>query len=298
MPAENVDTLCRLFGYSKQAYYKHCSSRHQEACKESILLDIVEEIRSQMPRTGGRKLHLMLSDRVPEAMQMGRDSFFGFLARHGYLLRRRRSKVRTTDSGHDYPVYPNIIKELSLSHAHQLWVSDITYLQAGYRKYYFLSLVTDAYSRKIVGYHVHETLHTSGPFKALQMALQQLSRERKGDLIHHSDRGCQYCSLLYTNKLQSEGIRISMTETGDPRDNAIAERVNGILKEEWLNQVEFTGLRQARQVVCKVVELYNTKRKHSSIAMLTPEQAHVKEGPLARQWKAYYKTIAAKEVFP
>lgn len=252
---------------------------------------MVAEIRSEMPRTGGRKLHLMLSERLPLEMQTGRDAFFELLEREGCLLRRRKSKVRTTDSRHDYAVYPNIIKDIVLNHAHQLWVSDITYLQAGYRQYYYLSLVTDAYSRKVVGYHVCETLHTEGPLKALQMALKQLPSERKGVLIHHSDRGCQYCSGRYTGKLASAGIRISMTENGVPRENAIAERVNGILKEEWLNHADFTGLQQSRQVVAKVVELYNTKRKHSSIAMLTPEQAHVKEGPLARQWKAYYKTM-------
>jgi transposase InsO family protein len=284
-----------LFGYSKQAYYKHCSFRLRESCKESILLEMVEGIRKDKPRTGGRKLHIELSERLPPDMRIGRDALFALLDRHGYLLRRSRTKVRTTDSGHDLPKYPNIIKDITLSRANQLWVSDITYLQLGYKTYCYLSLITDAYSHKIVGYHVCKTLHATGPMEALQMALAGLPAGRAEGLIHHSDRGCQYCSLLYTEKLKSRGIRISMTENGDPRENAIAERVNGILKGEWLNRMNPGSLHQARQAVSKVVELYNTKRKHSSIAMLTPEQAHQEEGTLARQWRTYYKKTGGKE---
>jgi transposase InsO family protein len=267
----------------------------EDGCKASILLDMIEEIRSEMPRTGGRKLHLMLSERLPDELQIGRDSFFDLLDRHGFLLRRHRSKVRTTDSAHELPTYPNIIKDITLTGAHQLWVSDITYLQIAYRKYYYLSLITDAYSRKIVGYYVSKTLHTTGPMKALLMALKQLPPGHQEGLIHHSDRGCQYCSILYTQKLQANGIRISMTENGDPRENAIAERVNGILKEEWLNRMDFRNLEQCQQAVTHVVDLYNTKRKHSSIEMLTPQEAHVHQGLLVRYWKTYYKKTERKE---
>ena len=165
--------------------------------------------------------------------------------------------------------------------------ADITYVRNVEGRFYYLSLLTDAYSRKIVGWALEDSLEMSGPIKALNMALETLPPG--SDLIHHSDRGVQYCSKDYISILQGIKCRISMTENGDPRENAIAERVNGILKEEWLNKEMITTLGQARDIVRKVIDIYNTRRPHSSVEMLTPEEAHAKKGPLKRKWKTIYK---------
>lgn len=286
--------LCGLFGFSKQAYYQYNTARIEEVFTESMILEYVRKLRKDMPRTGGRKIHLSLQEELPEELQIGRDALFDLLRKHGYLIRNRRRGTKTTDSKHRFRTYPNLIKEFVPDGSNQLWVSDITYLSVGYRSFYYLSLITDAYSRKIVGVHLSESLSTEGPLKALKMAMETLPEE-VGGLIHHSDRGIQYCSTQYVSALQERGIQISMTENGDPLENAIAERVNGILKEEWLNSMTYSGIKDARAKVSEVVTLYNTKRKHSSIAMLTPDQAHLKTGGLARCWRSYYKKEANRK---
>jgi len=168
---------------------------------------------------------------------------------------------------------------------HQLWVSDITYIKT-HKGFVYLSLVTDAYSRKIVGWHLSDTIHASNPLKALQMAISQLPCVIQG-LIHHSDRGIQYCSSKYTSCLRKHGIAISMTEHGDPYENAIAERVNGILKTEWIYDMKFKDIDHARINIKKIIDIYNNERPHCSIEMLTPSQAHKKSGCLTRVWKSY-----------
>lgn len=285
----SVKFLCSVFGYSKQAYYKACRVHAHEELKECMILDMVDEYRSQMGRLGGRKLHHLISSRLPGDLRIGRDRFFRLLGAHGYLLRNRRVRVRTTNSYHHYHRFPNLIRDFSPDGPCQLYVSDITYLLGKDGVFYYLCLVTDAYSRKIVGWCVWDTLEMSGPLKALKMALEQTPRTAK--LIHHSDRGVQYCSHDYVKMLRDaslEEVSISMTESGDPLENAIAERVNGILKTEWLNQMEFASLEDARGKVEQVIRLYNTKRPHASIDMLTPEQAHLTSGPIKRRWKNYY----------
>lgn len=218
---------------------------------------------------------------------IGRDAFFELLRANGLLLsRRRRRKPLTTLSHHRYKKYTDLIKGYEPNRAGALWVSDITYIPAG-RGFAYLSLVTDAYSRKIVGYHLGEGLQADGPLAALKMAIGN-EKPGSGPLIHHSDRGVQYCSLGYTALLQASHIGISMTQGGDPRDNAIAERVNGILKQELLNGY-YADMVKARRAVAEAIETYNNHRPHSSVNMLTPEMAHRCSGPIKRKWKNYHK---------
>jgi len=198
------------------------------------------------------------------------------------VVKRKRRKPQTTFSQHWMRKHPNLIENLTPIKAGGLWVSDITYIELSGGNGY-LSLVTDAYSRKIVGYHLSGQLTAAGPVSALQMAIAGCADT--GSLIHHSDRGSQYCSNDYVGLLHENNISISMTQSGDPRDNAIAERVNGILKSELLITV-FEDIEQARQAVMQAVRTYNYLRPHSSIDMLTPAMAHRKKGRLKRHWKA------------
>lgn len=253
--------------------------------EQELIIKQVRELREQMPRIGTRKLHYLLGGLLSgHGISIGRDGLFDLLARHGLLVRRRRRcKVYTTNSNHRFKKYPNLIRDLEVTGPGQLWVSDITYIrqQAGFS---YLSLITDAYSRKIVGYCLYPTLQTAGPCQALTMALQG-RMERSGVLIHHSDRGIQYCSDSYTGMLQNEGISISMTENGDPYENAIAERVNGILKAEFGLDRCFDNYQSALATTGRAIGTYNQARPHSSCNYLTPAQAHQQWGKLAIRWQ-------------
>lgn len=246
-----------------------------------------------MPRLGTRKLqHMIIPLLEQHGINIGRDKLFDLLADNGLLVRRRkRRKVATTDSNHPYRRYPNLIRGMEVLSAEQLWVSDITYISLR-EDFGYLSLVTDAYSRKIVGYCLYPTLKAEGPLQALEMALKQYSG--KGQLIHHSDRGCQYCCGLYTQKLDHNNISISMTEKGDPYENAIAERVNGILKDEFGLERNFGSFTEAREAVDKAVQTYNNVRPHASCNYLTPEQAHHQQGALKLRWSRRRKEAGVK----
>ena len=218
-------------------------------------------------------------------IEIGRDALFTLLCDYNLLIRKRKRKVpRTTFSDHWYRKHPNLILGMTVLHPNALWVSDITYI-ALRDDFAYLSLITDAYSRMITGYHLSKTLHAEGCVKALKMAIKQLPKD--SNLIHHSDRGSQYCSTEYVEQLQANGIAISMTQNSDPRENAIAERVNGIIKQELL-QVSYDTYLQAAEEVKKAINIYNNERCHSSIEMLTPTQAHAVTGELKRHWKNYY----------
>lgn len=189
--------------------------------------------------------------------------------------------------------YPNLIRELVLARSEQLWVADITYLCVGY-DFNYLSLITDAYSKKIVGYHLHPNLSAEGSLQALSMALKNRTRFLHG-LIHHSDRGTQYCSFEYVSELRASGIAISMTEDGEGYENQIAERINGILKTEfYLNRI-FRSHEEAKLAVAKSIDAYNTKRPHMSSDYLTPMQTHGQEGELQKRWKNYRRKKAVRE---
>jgi len=228
-----------------------------------------------------------------QGISMGRDQFIELLRRHGLLIgKKRKRKPDTTFSGHSLRKYPNLLENLTPIVAGGVWVSDITYIELQGQSA-FLSLVTDAYSRKVVGYHLCEHLNASGPVAALQMAIADCG-DTSG-LIHHSDRGVQYCCNDYVNLLKHGHIDISMTQTGDPRDNAIAERINGILKGELLAK-SYTDIQTARAGIKKAVNTYNYLRPHSSLAMLTPAIAHGRRGELRRCWGHHYKKKRGKEV--
>ncbi|HXP49580.1 MAG TPA: IS3 family transposase, partial [Bacteroidia bacterium] len=219
-------------------------------------------------------------------LHTGRDHLFDLLAKHKLLIRTRKRKAITTDSSHWMHKYSNLIKEMDIHRPEQVWVSDITYIRLS-NGFIYLSLITDAYSKKIVGYNLHKTLAAEGCIIALQMALQQ--RTNKLSLIHHSDRGCQYCSKEYVDLLHSNHVAISMTNNGDPYENAIAERLNGILKSEFNLYSSQMNYEQTGKMLTKVIDNYNAIRPHASCDYLTPNQAHSKEGIIKKRWKNYYK---------
>lgn len=277
-----------MLGKTRQGYYQRNKYIYKEQVKQEILLKHVREIKKDMPRIGGRKLMEILASRLIGELSIGRDSFFELLRDEGLLVRKRKRKAKTTNSAHWMRKYPNLIKEFIPCQAHQLWVSDITYLRLDNNDFVYLFLITDAYSHKIIGWSVSETLEANNAVDALKMALSQLPKKTLG-LIHHSDRGSQYCCDKYVKLLNKNKIGISMTENGDPLENAIAERVNGILKEEWLNEISLKDKDQATSEVQRVINIYNCKRPHCSIDMLTPNEAHTRTGYLPMRWKNYQK---------
>ena len=286
--------FCRLLGHSSQAYYQYRKVETKRILEEDLVIQQVLYHRKVQPRTGTRKLHELLQPFMEgHRFYLGRDLLFDVLRANNLLIVNRRIKPRTTFSDHLLRKYPDLAKGLIVKRANALWVSDITYIRLFRDEFAYLSLVTDAYSRKIVGFHLSENLSADSCLLALQMALADHT-PAKGSLIHHSDRGAQYCSHVYTGLLLSHHIGISMTQGGDPRDNAIAERVNGILKQELL-QDRYPDMRSACQDIEQAIDIYNRVRLHSSIDMLTPEQAHQRTGEIRRRWKGYHEKTA-KEV--
>jgi putative transposase len=285
--------LCRLLGYTSQSYYQRQKWLALESLKADLVIRQVLLHRVLQPRLGGRKLFAMMEPFIREHdMAIGRDMLFDLLRENGLLIRKRRRKQPlTTDSNHWMRKYPDLIRNIVLSRADELWVSDITYIRLNKGRFAYLSLVTDAYSRKIVGFCMNPGLSAEGPVAALEMSLK--GRTGNEPLIHHSDRGSQYCSDIYVKLLKSGTVTISMTQSGNPRDNAIAERVNGILKQELLKEV-YPHINQARQEVIVAIDTYNRLRPHSSVDMMTPEKAHTKTGRINRRWKNVYKQAGKK----
>jgi transposase InsO family protein len=237
-----------------------------------------------MPSIGARKLLHDLGAQIQDhGIKIGRDQLFDLLRFHGLLVRRRKRGVRTTDSSHWLKKYPNLIQSLELTAPEQLWVSDITYVKT-VEGYSYLSLITDAYSRKIVGYTLHPNLESIGCLEALAMALHSRLYPNTR-LIHHSDRGVQYCSFAYVELLLSSHISISMTQSGNPYENALAERMNGIIKSEFFPRRIYQNHKEAKKAIDKIVLIYNTRRPHSSLDYLTPSDAHNMTGPIPKRWK-------------
>lgn len=250
-------------------------------------MDKILEYRQDMGRIGGRKLLSILQKELPEDLQIGRDALFELLDRNGLKVHRKIRRVRTTYSNHWMRKYPNLIKGFVPTHANMIWVSDITYIKTE-DGFVYLHLITDLYSHKIVGWCVSPDLSAHYTVQALTMAIRGAQCDLKG-LIHHSDRGSQYCCAEYVKVLQDKKIEISMTENGDPLENAVAERVNGILKMEWLHREVLRDLEHARYRVSEIVNIYNGKRPHLSIDYFTPNEAHVMNGEIKKRWKNYYK---------
>jgi len=286
-PEESLGSLCELFGVTRQAYYDAAEHEKKTSIAHMLVLSLVREYRSNIPFIGTRKLlFLLVPDLIQHGIKIGRDQLFELLRFHGLLIRRRKRMVKTTDSHHWLKKYPNLIKGLEVTGPNQLWVSDLTYIRT-LEGFSYLSLITDAFSRKIVGYSLYQTLEAVGCINALRMAVEGRKCDSPYFLIHHSDRGIQYCSAEYVSILGNENIAISMTQSGSPYDNALAERVNGIIKNEFFPKRVYQNHKEASKAISKIIQIYNGKRPHASLDYLTPEQAHEREGQLLKRWKTY-----------
>jgi putative transposase len=256
--------------------------------EDHIVLQLVSSKRKDHPRMGVRKIYFMIKeDMFKLNIKMGRDALFDLLASEHMLVQKRKRKHITTNSNHWYRKYPNLIKGLTPDGPNQVWVSDITYIRSK-QEFLYLFLVTDAYSKKILGYKLANNLDSFNAVNSLQDAIKNTCQPISG-LIHHSDRGIQYCCKEYIDLLNKHTILISMTEKGDPLENPIAERINGILKDEYLhntynkhNDIDINQLKT-------IIEKYNKLRPHLSCDMMTPEEAHIYKGSLKRKWKNYYR---------
>lgn len=284
-PKLGIAVLCRLFGKTRHAYYDSLWRKESSLVKEDVILQEVINIRKDLPRLGTRKLHFVLQNKlITHQISFGRDYLFDLLAEHKLLIRQRKRKVITTDSRHWMRKYNNLIKEVNINRPEQVWVSDITYIRLT-NQWGYLSLITDAYSRKIMGYSFRQDLAAEGCIEALKMALN--NRMYNQPIIHHSDRGSQYCSHNYVDLLLKNNIAISMTENGDPYENALAERINGIIKTEFNLYASAVGFEQTKLQIDRSINAYNRLRPHASCDYLTPNQAHEKTENLKKRWKNY-----------
>jgi len=282
---ERLADICMLFGVTRQAYYKQRQHNDKVELQQELVLQMVEHLRTipQWKRAGTDKLHRVLNpDFIKLGIKMGRVALNELLFEHNLLIRKRRAKVRTTNSYHHYYKYPNKIQDMLIDSPGIVWVSDITYLDTRDR-FAYLFLITDAYSRKIVGYSVRSTLEVAGALEAVQMAANQWVAIKNKQLIHHSDRGSQYCCHEYVDFLASRNIDISMAAKGNPYENAIAERVNGIVKQMGLDRI-FETFDDAEKAVIETIDIYNTQRPHKSIDNMTPSVAHCRTGEIKRCW--------------
>ena len=285
--------MCRLLGVTKQAYYKHEDHLLKRLALESFVVEFVKSVRKKAPGIGGNKLWLMYTQSFGEENRVGYNRFYDIIEQYGLKVRKRKRRVSTTDSKHDFPLYPNLVKDLIPERPCQLIVSDITYIRLwinpidGEYKFCYLSLVTDYYTKEIVGYSVGDTLEARYTLEALDMALKHYGKKDLSCLIHHSDRGVQYASYAYTDKLKRANIKISMTECGNPKDNAVAERINNTIKNELLKDMEFYTVEQVRAALKVAVDFYNNERPHWSLNGMTPVQAGNMKGEIKKRWKSF-----------
>ena len=281
-PKVSKETLCGLLGLSRQAHHKNCRRQYKERIETEIILEFVLRIRQRQKRIGVKKLHLHIRDQLTSKtnISIGRDALYDLLRNEGMLIKNRRRKPRTTDSNHHFRRYPNIVRNHVPTGINQLLVSDITYIDTE-EGFVYLFLVTDAYSRKITGYHVGLTMESAGAVKALVQALKDIPMGSQ--TIHHSDRGLQYASNAYTEILSKRCIQISMTEKGNPLENCMAERVNGLVKA--LIDKPYSSKLDALTSIPEIIEIYNKEQKHGSISMMTPFEAHNSSIKLQNTWK-------------
>jgi putative transposase len=267
-----VSKLCRRAGMSRQNYYSRRRQRQRREVDADLVLQLVRDERRQQPRLGGRKLRCLIGEGLKaHDVKIGRDRLFRLLAENDLLIARKPGQPRTTNSRHSLPVFNNLVEEMTLTSPNQAWASDLTYIRTD-QGFMFASLITDLFSRKIVGYFISDNLETEGCLKALEMALKELPTGACP--IHHSDRGCQYCCHLYVERLQKAGLGISMTQTMHCYENALAERVNGILKQEYEMDSTFRTKEQARVAFEQAVWLYNYRRPHMSLKYHFPAEVH------------------------
>lgn len=284
--------MCSVFGYSKQAYYKQLHQNENTVAKEDIIVGLIKNKRQIWKRGSGRNLHqCLLPELKKQGIKMGRDKFFEVLRNNGLLIKSKRQRTRTTCSHHHFNRYKNLVESAVPQRANEIWVSDITYLWLKPQdKFCYLSIITDLYSRKIVGHCVHASLSVQGCIEALKQAVKN-RKDKTQPLIHHSDRGVQYCCHAYVRLLQKQNIQISMTGSGDPLENAVAERIHRTIKEEFTldRQIYFCNIDEAKSEIKKFIAFYNQQRPHRSVAWLTPNQAHQRTGALKRVWKTYWR---------
>ena len=288
-----MTSQCELLGVSTQAYYKHGDTDLRKLAEEAFCVEYIKRVRQKDHGIGGGKLWQMYKKEFGEDHSVGYNRFYDIIEKYDLKVRKKKRRAKTTDSDHNLPLYPNLVKELIPLRPNQLWVSDITYMviylnaQTGEYDFCYLSLVTDYYTKEIIGWCVGETLESKFAIEALNMALGRLSGIPASDLIHHSDRGVQYASHDYTNLLKKHHIKISMTECGDPKDNAVAERVNGIIKNELLMGMSFFSIEEVRKALKVAIDFYNNERPHMSLDWKTPAEAALCTGELEKKWKSY-----------
>lgn len=264
----DISEACGCFDIKRDAWYKYQKRCHKRKMVKSKVVELVEQERKDQPRIGTRKLYETLRPSFDAAqIKVGRDSLFDILRGNNLLVKRKRAYCKTTNSYHHFHKYKNLVKDMAITAPNQVWVSDITYIRT-VKGFCYLALVTDLYSRKIVGYDISDSLELTGCLRALQQALRQ-ARPAAG-LVHHSDRGVQYCSHQYVNKLKKKKIKISMTEENHCYENAVAERVNGILKDEFYLDQCFFSTEKAKIATKSAIKLYNNKRLHLSLGYKTP----------------------------
>lgn len=273
---------CTLFGIDRQVYYRRIKRRSIKQDKAQLVVKMVLEIRTQMPRIGSKKLYYLLGNDL-KTLKIGRDKFIAILRANHLLIIPKRSYQITTNSHHRFRKYKNQLLDLQINKPEQVWVSDITYIGKRENPCY-LSLITDAYSKKIVGYNVSDNLNTESSLVALRLAVKQ-RKNKEIPLIHHSDRGLQYCANEYQKLLCKNKIQPSMTQNSDPYENAVAERINGILKQEFYIDKYNKDLPIMKQIIKETVNIYNEKRPHISNHMLTPNQMHEQNKLIMKTYK-------------
>ena len=286
---------------TRQAFYKRDEEvLYQRLALEEFVVQYVLGIREKDPKIGADKLWRMYLSHFAEEFRVGRDAFRSILHERGLNLRHRTRATRTTDSRHNLPTYPNLVKSVIPMRPNHIWVSDITYIEIedptspqGYT-FVFLTIIMDAYSKRILGWCVAPTLEAAYSIKALEMAVKTLPEGFSDTLIHHSDRGTQYASTAYINVLKANNIVPSMTENGNPKDNAMAERINSTVKNELLHGKTFSSLRQVVEALRIAVKFYNSERPHSSIDWHTPDEAHQMQGEMKRHWHSWREDAIRK----
>ena len=280
----SVGAACELFGHSRQAYYQSKTDHKERHRRETKVIDAVKKIRTLDLRIGGYKLWLMVKDMFPGDWVPGRDSFYNLLSKNGLMLPKPKPR-HTTNSNHRFHKYTNLIKDVLPSHPNEIWVADITYVDVDNDDCY-LHLITDAYSRKILGWCLSDSLAAINTLDALQQAIKQTGKDDLSGVIHHSDRGTQYCCDMYVAELKAHNIMISMTEDYNPTDNGIAERVNGTVKTELIYPGKhFETIYEAKIKIGEFIEFYNNQRPHMSLDMMTPTHVHENlTGEIKKRW--------------
>lgn len=270
-PAIPVSKLCKLYQLSPQYYYRVLLEEAKDNQQELVVKELIQMVRKQLPMLGGKKCYAFLREILENSgITIGRDSFLELYRKYGFVLYRKPKYVRTTNSKHHFYKHKNLIQDFPITAPNQVMGSDITYIRLRDGRYLYLFLIMDLYSRKIIGYDLSRSLGVEGGIRALQMVLNSGARYQ----IHHSDRGIQYCSNEYTKLLESEGIRISMSEKGNPYENAKVERLNGTIKHEFgLSEVP-GGEELARKMLDQAVSNYNSLRPHLSLGYKTPAEVY------------------------